>query len=422
MAQTFVGSNNINLFVPSGQFGTRLQGGKDSASERYIYTYLNKLTRLIFNENDDKILTYLDDDGVSVEPIYYTPIIPMLLVNGSKGIGTGFSTDIMCYNVNDIITYLKNKLNGIYDEQLKIRPYYEGFNGTIVEISDNKYLIKGLYQVIDENAIRVTELPVGLWTEDFKEHLENLIENLSTKPDKDGAIKNKKLPSVKDYKDLSTDITIDIIISFNNGILENLLSTAYDNNCNGLEKLLKLYTTQSMTNMHAFDYEEKLKKYENPKEIIDDYYPVRYTFYQKRKTIQVAEIEKELILLRNRAKYIQEILDNTLELRKKKKDEIINLLKEKKYDIIDDDDEYKYLLKMPMDSVTDENIEKIMNTHTSKIAELNIILNKTIEETWIEELDILREEYMKALLPDISAIPSISKMPKKRAVKMKVVK
>jgi DNA topoisomerase-2 len=263
---------------------------------------------------------------------------------------------------------------------------------------------------------------VGLWTEDFKEHLENLIENLSTKPDKDGAIKNKKLPSVKDYKDLSTDITIDIIISFNNGILENLLSTAYDNNCNGLEKLLKLYTTQSMTNMHAFDYEEKLKKYENPKEIIDDYYPVRYTFYQKRKTIQVAEIEKELILLRNRAKYIQEILDNTLELRKKKKDEIINLLKEKNYDIIDDDDEYKYLLKMPMDSVTDENIEKIMNTYTSIIAELNIILNKTIEETWIEELDILREEYMKSLLPDISAIPSISKMPKKRAVKMKVVK
>jgi hypothetical protein len=126
--------------------------------------------------------------------------------------------------------------------------------------------------------------------------------------------------------------------------------------------------------------------------------------------------------LRNIAKYIQEILDNTLELRKKKKDEIINLLKEKNYDIIDDDDEYKYLLKMPMDSVTDENIEKIMNTYTSIIAELNIILNKTIEETWIEELDILREEYMKSLLPDISAIPSISKMPKKRAVKMKVVK
>ena len=422
MAQTFVGSNNINLFVPSGQFGTRLQGGKDSASERYIYTYLNKLTRLIFNENDDKILTYLDDDGVSVEPIYYIPIIPMILVNGSKGIGTGFSTDIMCYNVNDIITYLKNKLNDVYNEQLKIRPYYEGFNGTIVEISDNKYLIKGLYQVIDENAIRVTELPVGLWTEDFKEHLENLIENLSTKTDKDGVIKNKKLPSVKDYKDLSTDITIDIIISFNNGILENLLSTPYDNNCNGLEKLLKLYTTQSMTNMHAFDYQEKLKKYENPKEIIDDYYPIRYTFYQRRKTFQVAEIEKELILLRNRAKYIQEILDNTLELRKKKKDEITTLLKEKNYDIIDDDDEYKYLLKMPMDSVTDENIEKIMNTYTSKIAELNIILNKTIEETWIEELDILREEYMKSLLPDISAIPSISKMPKKRAVKMKVVK
>ena len=106
MAQNFVGSNNINLLVPSGQFGTRLKGGEDSASERYIFTLLNKITRTIFPQVDDHILTYLTDDGTPVEPIYYMPIIPMVLVNGSKGIGTGFSTDIMCYNPVDIISYL----------------------------------------------------------------------------------------------------------------------------------------------------------------------------------------------------------------------------------------------------------------------------------------------------------------------------
>ena len=110
MAQNFVGSNNINLLMPNGQFGTRLQGGKDSASERYIFTQLCKLTRIIFPDVDDKILKYLNDDGLPVEPLYYIPIIPMILVNGSKGIGTGFSTDIMCYNPIEIIRYLREKL------------------------------------------------------------------------------------------------------------------------------------------------------------------------------------------------------------------------------------------------------------------------------------------------------------------------
>ena len=141
MAQNFVGSNNINLFMPNGQFGTRLQGGKDSASERYIFTQLSKITRYIFPEQDDKVLKYLDDDGLSVEPTYYTPIIPMILVNGTKGIGTGFSTDIMCYKPLNIIRCLKNKLKNI-TESIDFFPYYEGFQGTILKLSDERYLIK----------------------------------------------------------------------------------------------------------------------------------------------------------------------------------------------------------------------------------------------------------------------------------------
>ena len=97
MAQDYVGSNNINLLLPNGQFGTRLQGGKDSASERYIFTQLNQITRYIYRKEDDPVLEYLEDDGDPVEPRYYVPIVPMVLVNGGKGIGTGFSTDILSY-------------------------------------------------------------------------------------------------------------------------------------------------------------------------------------------------------------------------------------------------------------------------------------------------------------------------------------
>ena len=171
MAQNFVGSNNINLLEPNGQFGTRLQGGSDSASERYIHTNLNKITRLIFPEADDYVLKYLDDDGTPVEPIYYVPIIPMILVNGSKGIGTGFSTDIMCYNPVDLINYIKCYLNNT--ELPVLTPYYEGFKGTIEQIDDKKWLIKGCYEVINDKKIRVTELPIGIWTDDYKKYMKN---------------------------------------------------------------------------------------------------------------------------------------------------------------------------------------------------------------------------------------------------------
>ena len=127
MAQNFVGSNNINLLVPNGQFGTRLQGGKDSASERYIFTHLNPLVKRIYPEDDFDVLDYLDDDGTPVEPEYYIPIIPMILVNGSKGIGTGFSCDIPSYNPLDCVHHIKHYLNHgtlLEDEMVT---YFEGF-------------------------------------------------------------------------------------------------------------------------------------------------------------------------------------------------------------------------------------------------------------------------------------------------------
>ena len=388
MAQNYVGSNNVNLFMPNGQFGTRLQGGKDSASERYIFTQLNKITRCIFPSNDDNVLTYLDDDGLLVEPVYYAPIIPMVLVNGSKGIGTGFSTDIMCYNPLEIIDYLKNKLMNIVDNNDFI-PYYEGFKGEITKICDDKFLIKGCYEKLSIDKIRVTELPVGYWTEDFKELLENLIE---PGQDKDG----KKLASiVKDYDDMSKDTNVDFTITFAKGKLEELEISKGDHGCNGIEKVLKLYTTNTTTNMHLFDSKDTLQKYENVSDIIDAYFVVRLNLYQDRKDYMIDAIEKELVLLSNKAKYIKENLDGTIDLRKKKKEQVIEMLEAKKYDKIDGDEEYKYLVKMPMDAVTEENVDKLLKDKGNKESELEQIKNTTINKMWISELDNLREQYIE---------------------------
>ena len=381
MAQNFVGSNNINLLLPNGQFGTRLNGGKDSASERYIFTELNPLTRYIYPEGDDNILNYLHDDGFPVEPIYYVPIIPMILVNGSKGIGTGFSTDIMCYNPLEIITVLKNKLKKDDENCKDLLPYYKGFKGIISKIEKGKFLIKGCYNRLEKDKVRVTELPIGSWTDDYKKYLEDLLEN--------------KKAVIKDYNDLSTDKTVDISIQFQKGVLDQLEQTIHDNGINGIEKLLKLTTTNSSNNMHMFDANEKLKLYKNAKDIIDDYYPVRLSYYQKRKDFIIEAIKKEMIYLSNRVKYIQENLDNTIDLRNKKKEEISRILKEKEYDIIDDDKDYKYLVKMPMDSVCSENIERLNSLHKNKKEELAKIENQTIEDSWLEDLDNLEIQYTK---------------------------
>jgi DNA topoisomerase-2 len=389
MAQNFIGSNNINLLFPSGQFGSRIKGGQDASSPRYIFTRLERIARILFPEQDDAILKYLNDDGTPVEPRFYVPIIPMVLVNGSKGIGTGFSTEILCYNPKNIIAYLKNKLCGTKDK-IEFLPYYEGFTGEIEKITDTKFLFKGKYEKMDTDKIKVTELPVGYWTEDFKELL-NELQNDSDK-DKDG----KKVASiVKDVFENYTDTTVEFIISFSKGKLQELESVKCDNGSNGLEKLLKLYSTSSTTNMNLFTSEDKLKKYDSVEEIIDDYFDIRLEYYEDRKDFMIESLEKELMILSNKAKYIQELLDGTIDLRKKKKQEIIDMIKGKEYDTIESDEEFKYLVKMPMDSVSEENVEKLLKEHHAKQDELERINSTTIETMWLSELEILEHEYQE---------------------------
>jgi len=388
LAQTFVGSNNINLFLPNGSFGTRLVGGKDSASERYIFTQLNIITRQIFPEIDDDIIDYLDDDGVKVEPIYYIPIIPMILVNGAKGIGTGFSTDIMCYNVKNVIEYLINKLND-KDTNVLIEPFYKGFKGTISPIDDTnkKYIIKGVYKLKGQDKVIITELPIGSWTQDYKEFLESCIDTKSNK-------NTKNETYIKDYTDMSTDDAVEFEITFYPGILNKLINENYDN-INGLEKYLKLSTTQSTNNMHLFNDKEQLKKYDTVYNIIDDYYNVRYTYYNKRREYLINLIENQLQILSNKARYIQLILDDTIDLRKKSKENIENMLESYNFVRNITTHDFNYLIKMPMDSVSSENVNRLMKQHTEKNDELNNIKSKTVQTIWLNELEILKSNLLK---------------------------
>ena len=371
MAQDFVGSNNIHLLMPNGQFGTRLQGGKDSASERYIYTKLNALTRQIFRKEDDDVLEYLDDDGLSVEPIYYVPIIPMILVNGALGIGTGFATNIPCYNPKQLIHSIKQK---IQDHELKmsyedstILPYYEGFKGVITKIDEHKYATTGCYHVQGKSTLVITELPIGMWNENYVNFLEKCLD--------------EKKWNIKDYRDLSTDKVIHMEILFSSSVALN------DHKV--LEKIvkqLKLTTTLSTSNMYLFNKKETLTKYENVNAILNDFIETRLEYYTIRKKNQIKNLENLLVLYSNKYRFISEILNDILDLRKKKSSVIETMLTEKKYDRLEHKGGYHYLIKMPMDMVNEENVEKLKQDVDTTKEVLEQLRQKNIIDIYYQEL------------------------------------
>jgi DNA topoisomerase-2 len=386
LAQNYVGSNNINLLTPEGQFGSRMLLGKDSASPRYIFTKLERITRFIYPSYDDDILNYLDDDGTIVEPQFYVPILPMILINGSSGIGTGFSSDVLCYNPRDIIAYLKNKLSGQsqLNEGFEFIPYYDGFTGTITKLTQNKILFKGTYTKTKDDEIIVTELPISMSIQKFKE----LLDKLQNDKDDEG---KRITPIIKEIRDNCTESTIYFTITFSSGKLKELEEIVLEHGCNGLEKTLKLFTTETTTNMNLFNSEDKLVKYNSIPDIIEDYYLTRLHYYHLRKDNLIAKLERELKILRNKSLYIREILNDTIDLRRKSEKEVNDMLMEHSYETIDDN--YNYLTDMKMSSVCNENVNYLNNKYLEKENELEKLTNTTIENIWLTELQTLEVEY-----------------------------
>jgi DNA topoisomerase-2 len=371
MAQNFIGSNNINLLFPSGQFGSRVMLGSDHASPRYIFTYLNKVTRSIFREEDDIILKYLNDDGVFIEPEHFYGIIPMILCNGCTGIGSGFSTEIACYNPLEIVDNLKNMMKGEYEpnEPTKLKPWYNKFKG---KITDNEFY--GVYEVIDDNKVKVTELPVGMSIQKYKEILEKLLE---------------KGDFVTNYFNSSSDEDIDFLITFKNNIKSE-----------DLYKKLNLITKYSVNNQHLFNNKGMIKKY-TIEEIFKEFYHFRIQKYQERKDELLRHLEHELKVLKYKILFIQNILDNIIIIHRKRKDEIINKLVELEFpelaNDVDGSPSYDYLTNMSLFSLTQDKIEELDNKYKNKQDEIETIKNTTVFEFWTKELDEFVVEYNKML-------------------------
>tara|TARA_B100001248_G_scaffold253103_1_gene229978 strand:- start:415 stop:1887 length:1473 start_codon:yes stop_codon:yes gene_type:complete len=416
MAQDYVGSNNINILDPDGQFGTRLKGGKDAASSRYIWTRLNALTQKIFRQEDEAILNYLDDDGILIEPEWYCPILPMILVNGSEGIGTGFSTKIPCYNPLDIVDNLKRLLN---DKDTKdMIPWYQNYQGTIKKSGKSGYEVKGVYHVEDENTLVITELPIGEWTSNYKEFLDGLI--ITEEKTKKG--KKKTTGIIEKFTDDNTDKIVKFTLQFPDNKLGKYIKA------DTLEKKLKLNRKINITNMHLFNANGTIKKYSNGQEIIKDFYEKRLEYYEIRKAYILRRLQNELLHLKYKVKFIEYKLSGKIIIDNKTRQSIIDKLVEFEFPELSKDVDdikgksYSYITTMGLFALTKEKIDELNQEYAAKKAELEALEGKTVKEIWLEELNEFLHEYKRwyksnhdEYLEEISNSQKVSTKKKKKA-------
>jgi DNA topoisomerase-2 len=434
MAQTFLGSNNINTLLPQGQFGTRIQGGTDSASPRYIFTCLNPITKMLFSDSDKQLLTYLTDDGMKIEPVYYVPILPMVLINGCNGIATGWSTTVPSYNPIDIGKLMECKLTG--KDYPEITPYYNGFKGTIRKIKEHQYITTGCYKRVNASTIIITELPIGTWTEKYLEFLDTLLPEgdlvklntkkklrksaKSTKGKAKGKVvvakvtaKSKATAAAKkkadnslinNVKDNSTETDIKITIRFKSPLtlMRMLKEKLNKDGIDPVEKYFKLTSNVNTSNMVLIDPAGQVKKYNSPYEIMDDFFETRMQYYIMRKAYMMDHLKKNLVLINYKVKFIREILNDTIDLRRKKRVVIDTLLVDKHYpklnnklDADPDSYSYDYLVKMPLDNLTQERIEALENDMKNKQASYDELNNKPERRLWVEDLKVFFSKYKK---------------------------
>jgi DNA topoisomerase-2 len=324
LANDYVGSNNINLLEPCGQFGTRLMGGKDASQTRYIFTKLTKDARKIYDPRDDAILNYLDDDGHPIEPDFYMPTLPMVLVNGTEGIGTGFSCYVPPFNPEDIKANIKRILTG--EDIVPMRPWFRGFKG-VVHKEEDTWMMEGVWNWSGSNIV-VTELPPGRWTQDYKEYLDTLVE--------------KKLIGGYTNNSTTEDVHFEII----------------DYTGKDLLKDLKLRKTFRVSNMHLFHPTKGIHKYTSPEEILEDFVELRLDHYKKRKAHLIDVLEKRAVMCDHKSKFVSMVIEGELVVFKRKKVE----LEEEMSPIFPKiDGNWDYLLNTKTVEYTEERVRALMD-------------------------------------------------------------
>jgi len=350
LAQNFVGSNNENLLVPSGQFGTRNKGTKEAASPRYIFTALAPCVKKLFRAEDAGILEHLEDDGMMVEPKHYYPLLPLVLINGACGIGTGYSTSVPCHTVRDVYDSVISVLNG---KTRALTPGYHGFKGTIEETSPGCYENRGVWSWSpDGKTLTVTELPIGLWTNTYKLRLCNLEEE-------DLIIFLNKSDDVKVY-------------------FEIVLKPGTNMDDTRKKLVSPLSGTMHTTNMNLYDETGALRHYDTAWDVLVDFVRVRLDAYKRRAEHLVETLTADVESMTMRSKFLEDVLSGDLVVARRPVADILSDMKIRGYD--------ESFLSMSIRSMTADKLEELRKDIETTRATIKYYQTVTPKQLYLTEL------------------------------------
>ena len=293
LARDYIGGNNINILEPDGNFGSRFV--PEPSASRYIYTYKSSNFTKIFDPRDNAILEEQWFEGEKIEYKYYVPVLPLILINGSEGIGNGFAQKILPRNMQEIKEEIIKKLGDSKYVPKPLTPYFEGFNGTVKPNGEtNKWIVEGTFERVGKTKIHITEVPIGYDLKSYLQILDDLVE--------------KKV--IKDYDDNSNNDIFDFIchVSFN-------FATQQDSDIMEQLRLRKIYSE----NYTCIDETNAIVEFTSDGEILNSFIRVRTAFYTKRKKHLTAITEDKIKIATNKVKFIQAVIDDSSIIANKKK-------------------------------------------------------------------------------------------------------
>jgi len=459
MAQDYVGSNNLPLLLPSGQFGTRAKGGIDSASPRYIFTALSPMSRYLFPEADDVLLTHLTEDGQEVEPEHFLPILPTLLINGTYGIGTGWSTFVPPHDPMRVADYVKRLVRGESVDRTQLvyppkghvdgdilpsgllKPWIKGSHGAIDRVPDGRgvtYRSYGHVNRLDRTTLEVRELPYGMWTDDYKKFLIRLCEK----------------GDIKDFSENHTHTSVHFTISGSAGQMDALCGTEelessaappkarkgrkakkiFDLSSADLQgelqhnhhenpflyKKMRLHKPMSMRNMHAFDSNGRIKHYYTSEEICEEHFDIRYKGYTARRASLERQYNAEVAISSNKSRFVKALLSGNLEVmvgpgrQAASQAELVQDLVTRGYATADalrrisdpittaigsgsgsGVSSFSYLLDMPIASLTEERVVALDKAASEAAVRLEKLVKSSEQDLWMRDLDAFTTAYAK---------------------------
>jgi len=369
LAQNFTGSNNLPLMTRNGNFGNRFE--PIAAASRYIYTMKENYLNDLFVNYDNNILIEQEFEGVKIEPRYFVPIIPILLCNGSEGISSGFAQKILPRDPQIVISELIKVLKGTKKiKNIKLgNPYWNGFNGSITvdEENSNKWYISGSINILNKNNIEITELPIGYTLKKYISVLESLYDD----------------KIIMSYKDLSENDEFKFKIKVSTDFTTS-------NDIAAIYKIFKLVRPIS-ENYTCINEYNRIEVFENVEEIFIKYFALRLKYYDTRKKYIISKLSYDISVLKSRYYFIKSIIAGTIVVNNKSKDAIIKQI-EKNNKIIKIEDNYDYLLRMPIYSLSKEKLDEINKTIKLNESKLREIKSTTIEQLWLEDLSNLKSK------------------------------